>query len=158
MLLWHLLCKVICLVTAIKFGLKVSTCGENTKIKIKNNDKNNNNHLTKNWKQTRWLWLFIFWLSQIIWPVSISQLYKYQHFSNKLSTWQVTPSHSKSLEVFLRRDGLPHLLVLRLGGVDGVAGVLRHQLALAPHLRPLQTGGGHGVVSPRGPSENISSF
>ena len=90
----------------------------------------------------------------------LSDLFLYHNFINiniYLTNYQ-HDSHSKSLEVFLRWDRLPHLLVLRLGGVDGVAGVLRHQLTLAPHLRPLQTGGGRGVVSPCSPSENISLF
>ena len=56
-------------------------------------------------------------------------LYFHEKTNTKLldvnCTTSATKSHSKSLEVFLRWDRLPHLLVLRLGGVDGVAGVLR---------------------------------
>ena len=60
-----------------------------------------------------------------------------------------------SLSVLLQRQSLSELLPLGLGGVDGVAGVLRHQLTVTPHLGPLQAGHCPGLLSPRGPSTKL---
>ena len=59
-----------------------------------------------------------------------------------------------SIYALLGGQGLPELLPLGLSGVDCVTGVLRHQLTLAPHLRPLQTRARPRVLSTRGASES----
>ena len=93
MLLWHLLCKVICLVTAIKFGLKVSTCGKNTKIKIKNNNKNNNKTIWLKTENKRCDFEYLYFDYH-----KLSDRFLYHNFIN-INIFLTNYQHDKSLQI-----------------------------------------------------------